>query len=197
MQQVKDGIEQKGRQLIALNANTAAEFLGSTTLQEAAKGQVVWVDEAGMVGIPALNDIIAACQAQKARLLLTGETGHHSPIERADVFRLLGMADLRYAEIRPYPRQKPPALRQAVQAFQNDRAEIGLGILSVQGAIHAEPDSDRPAIVGERYAKSLLAGESAIAFSPTPAEAEAVTTATRAALKRRGFLQAERAVICI
>jgi len=211
MQEVQDGVTSGGRRMITLaptavaahdtlskegfEAYTVATFLASATLQESARGQVVWLDEAGLTGIATLNRLIDACQALSARLVLTGDSRQHVPVERGDALRLLEKAGMPCVNVTTIQRQTTPGLRRAVEAFAGGRADIGLAILKAQGAIHFEPGDQRAAKVGERYARALLDGERVLAIAPTHAEGDAVTAATRTALKQRGFLREERTVL--
>ena len=70
-------------------AETVAKLLSHPKMQESIKGQVIWIDEAGLLGTPTLRSVFHLAEKQGARVILTGDPGQHGAVQRGDAFRLL------------------------------------------------------------------------------------------------------------
>ena len=70
-------------------AETVEALLQSPKLQEQVRGQVLWVDEAGLLSARSLVRRPALAEKQRCRLVLSGDTKQHRAVERGDAFRLL------------------------------------------------------------------------------------------------------------
>lgn len=92
------------------NAETVAHLLSNPKLQEQTRGQVIWIDEAGLLGIRDLWKILQIA-GDSTRVILTGDTALHTPVARGEPFRMLQQyAGLRVAEVR----EDSPAARRGL-----------------------------------------------------------------------------------
>src|SRR5450432_1209979 len=67
------------------NAQTIAHLLANTKLQKETQGQVIWVDEAGLLGAHDMLEILRIA-GDSTRVILTGDTAQHAPVARGDAF---------------------------------------------------------------------------------------------------------------
>src|SRR5205814_94542 len=89
------------------NAETVEALLQNPKLQEQVRGQVVWIDEAGLLGSRTLARVAALAEKQGCRIVLSGDTAQHRAVERGDALRLLEKhAGLQAAELKEIWRQK-------------------------------------------------------------------------------------------
>ena len=206
MQEAVEAIEAGGHQVLALaptseaargvlrsegfpGAETVARFLVDEQLRAKARGQVLWIDEAGLLGLPTLGRVFALAGRLNARVVLAGDSRQHSAVERGDALRLLEQhAGLEPAEVRAILRQKSPALRQAVEALANGETRLGLERLERLGSVVELPDALRDQTLAVEYAAALARRETVLAIAPTHAEGARVTHAIRTELLGRGML---------
>ncbi|MBK9187724.1 MAG: relaxase domain-containing protein [Phycisphaerales bacterium] len=165
-------------------ANTIAHFLKNPKLQKQARGGIVWVDEAGLLGTRDMVALQKVSQSLDARMVLSGGSGQHRSVSRGDVMTVLqkhaGVSSVRMTEI---VRQKG-ALKQAIDAFANGRARDGLHQLKALGMVSEHKQGD----VYERAAKDYaLATKNprakVLAGAPTRGEADKFTKQIRETLK--------------
>jgi len=174
------------------NADTVARFLVDERLREQARGGVIWIDEAGLLGLPTLRRVFDLARGLDARVVLVGDSRQHSPVERGDALRLLEeRAGLRPAEVTEILRQKSPDLKKAVDDLAHGRVNDGFARLDQLGAIHEEHGEGRYERLASEYADALSAGKSVLAVAPSHKEGRAVTAAIRTALQERHVLGAE------
>jgi conjugative relaxase-like TrwC/TraI family protein len=173
-------------------AETVAKFLADPATQRAAKNGVLWVDEAGLLGTKSLNMIFQAAHAWNARVVLSGDTRQHSPVEPGDAMRLLEeRVGLRPAEVSQVVRQQG-TYREAVEAMSRGAFDRGVTLLDQMGAIQELPGKDWVPLVME-YLECVRQGRSALVIAPTHAEGQQISGLIRAGLKRSGSLdQRER-----
>ncbi len=106
MQEVKTGVESKGKKLFAFapsadasrgvlrsknfeGADTIKKLLDDEKLQNQLKDQVILIDEAGMVGTKTMNSIFEIAKKQNTRVILSGDWKQHNSVEAGDAMRLL------------------------------------------------------------------------------------------------------------
>lgn len=206
MQEAVEAIEIGGKKVFALapsadasrdtlrkagfkNAETVAHFIANPAMHRQAQGQVVWVDEAGLLGTRELWALLDAA-GPDTRIILTGDTRQHGPVARGDAFRLMQQyAGLKPAEITEIRRQKPETYKAAVSALSHADLKNAFLHLDAMGSIREYPN------VEERYSKlandylTLSKGKTApLVVSPTRNESRQVTLAIRSALRESGKL---------
>jgi conjugative relaxase-like TrwC/TraI family protein len=176
-------------------ADTVARLLQDRELQGRLKGQVIWIDEAGLLGSKTMREVFRVADAHGARVILSGDTRQHGAVERGDALRLLETrAGIRPAELTEIRRQKGE-YREAVAALAGDAPERGFARLEAQGAVREIADAgERYAALARDYADAGAAGKSALIVAPTHAEGDRVTSAVRDELRERGQLGKEREV---
>lgn len=175
------------------SANTVAHLLLNKDLQRKIRGQVILIDEAGLLGARDMWEIMKLA-GESTRVILTGDSGQHSPVARGDAFRLLEKySGLKIAEVKEVRRQEQEQYKQAVTALSRGDLQSAFQNLDDLGAIIEEGDD------GSRYhllAQDFLAlsrkGSVPLVVSPTHAESARVTDAIRDAKKQVGQIKAER-----
>ncbi len=175
------------------NAGTVARFLASEQARDAARGGVIWVDEAGQLGTRTLGELFRASDELGARVVLCGDTRQHTAVERGDALRLLEtQAGLRSAEIREIRRQRGE-YREAIELLSRGEMDAGFKKLDELEAFREIPDdTTRYQQVAREYSMWTELGKSVIVISPTRAERDHVTGVIREELKHKGKLGEER-----
>jgi conjugative relaxase-like TrwC/TraI family protein len=172
-------------------AETLEKFLTTPKLRDAARGQVLWVDEAGMVGTPTMRRLFEAAEKIDARVVLAGDTKQHAPVERGDALGLLERrAGITPAEVNTIVRQKG-LYRQAVEALTKGELVKSVTLLDRMGAIKEISNEERHEAIAERYAAAVKRDKSALVVSPTHAEGKAVTATIRDKLRDQGRIAQE------
>ena len=170
------------------DADTVARLLVDAELQERTRGQVLWIDEAGLLGTKAMAGVFALAERNDCRVVLSGDRRQHGSVERGAVLRILErQAGVIAAEVREIQRQTG-AYKAAVAALAEGDVGTGFAKLDALGWIKEVGDADRYAVIAEDYATSTAAGRSTLIVAPTHAEGDLVTAAVRAKLREAGRL---------
>lgn len=212
MQEVVEAIELSGKKVFTYaptnkardtlkkdgfkDAATLESLLINPGLQKQVKGQVVLVDEAGMVGSEDMLELFRIA-GNNTRILLTGDIYQHSSVDRGEPFRLLQQYKvLPCARISAIIRQKEGYYRDAAQALAHGDAESAFGYLDAMGAIlEIEKSRDRYHALAKEYVACCDVGERPLLISPTHAEGRLVTKAIREYLKANGKLGENHRII--
>lgn len=169
-------------------ADTVARLLLDERLQSEIQGQAIWIDEAGLIGTRTMAQVFDLAEHRDARVILSGDTRQHGPIERGTALRLLEEeAGLVPAEIREIQRQRGD-YKLAVHALSEGRTEAGFRQLDKLGWIREVPEADRYKLMATDYIATLDQRKSALVVSPTHAEGERITDEIRAGLRATGRL---------
>lgn len=164
-------------------AETIQQFLINESLQQEALNSVLWVDEAGLLSSRQMAKLIRIAEEQNCRLILTGDTGQHSGVERGDALRVLEThGGLKPAQLDQIFRQKDPIYNDAVKHLADGEINKAFEKLDVLESIKEISDEDRPRELAAQYVHSQLQGRSGLVVSPTNQEAEDVTHYIRKAL---------------
>lgn len=171
------------------SATTVAELLLNDSLKAETAGQVIWVDEAGLLGTRTLKQVMDIAEQNGARLILSGDWRQHGAVERGAAMRLLEQqAGIRPAVVQKIQRQEG-AYRDMVASLAKGDTEGGFTKLTSLGWVHEIEDADaRYRAMAESYANGLNAGETVLAIAPTHAEAQMLTNHIRGELVRRGMV---------
>ena len=173
------------------NADTVARLLVDEKLQQSIKDQVIWIDEAGLIGTKTMGQVFDLADKLDARVILSGDRRQHGSVEHGAALRLLETeAGCLPAEIRDIQRQKGE-YKQAVQSLSDGRTEKGFRQLDRMGWIKEVPEGERYKALADDYVATVAAGKSALVVSPTHAEGERITGHIRESLKDLGRLDAE------
>ncbi|MCZ7632964.1 MAG: relaxase domain-containing protein [Phycisphaerales bacterium] len=169
-------------------ADTVARLLVDERLQAQAAGQVIWIDEAGLLGSRMMGRVFDLAERLGARVILSGDRRQHGSVERGAALRLLEEeAGLVPAEIREIQRQRGD-YREAVRALSEGRTEDGFRELDRLGWICEVGETERYKALAEDYVATVEAGKTALVVSPTHLEGEWITDEIRARLKQAGRL---------
>jgi conjugative relaxase-like TrwC/TraI family protein len=200
MQEAVEAIQDSGTKVVALapsanasrgtlreagfaEADTVARFLLDEKLQQQAKGQLVWIDEAGMVGTRTMSSVFRLADKLDARVLLSGDRRQHGSVERGAALRLLEEeAGVRPAEVKEIQRQAGD-YKQAVKALGEGRTAEGFNLLNDLGWVREVPDEERYRVLADDYVKAVANGKTALVVSPTHAEGARITEEIRRSSK--------------
>jgi ATP-dependent exoDNAse (exonuclease V) alpha subunit len=166
------------------NAETVEALLQNSKLQTQVRGQVIWIDEAGLMSVRTLARVADLAKKENCRLILSGDTAQHRAVERGDALRILEKhAGLQAAELTEIRRQKADAHKAVVadlRAGDLDQAFTKLDRLGMLRELDADKRHDA---LATDYAAAISEGKSALVISPTHAEGERVTREIRVKLK--------------
>jgi conjugative relaxase-like TrwC/TraI family protein len=209
MREAVDAIETNGRQVFTFapsadasgilrdqegfrNADTVARLLVDEKLQQKIKGQVLWIDEAGLLGTRTMAQVFDLAEKSDTRIILSGDRRQHGSVERGAALRLLETeAGLVPASIKEIQRQKGN-YKQAVQALSEGRVRDGFDQLDELGWIREVPEGERYKVLAADYVAAVSAGKSALVVSPTHREGELITDEIRSQLRQAGNLGGEQ-----
>lgn len=174
------------------NAETVGTLLQSSKLQGAIRGQVIWIDEAGLLSTPALARVATLAEKENCRLVLSGDTAQHRAVERGDALRILEKhADLQAVELKEIWRQKADSHKAVVADLRAGDLERAFKQLDKLGMLRELVPEDRHEVLAGDYVAAVEKGKSALVISPTHIEGERVTTRIRERLKEAGKLRGE------
>lgn len=209
MKEIAAGIDQAGKKIFAFapsaeasrgvlqsegfgQADTVAKLIQDTELQKQLKGNVLWVDEAGLLGNKQMNQVLEIAKNQNARVILTGDTRQHSSVERGDALRLiLDKSKIKPARVNEIQRQNSFAsYKEAVKFISAERLSEGFTALEKMGAVkEISNTNDRHQELAREYTADVKAKRSVLVVAPTHMEGEQVTAQIRAELKSNKLLQ--------
>jgi conjugative relaxase-like TrwC/TraI family protein len=174
-----------------VNADTVARLLVDERLQDGLRGQVIWIDEAGLLSARATAKVFDVARKLDARVILSGDKRQHGSVERGSVLRLLEQeAGLVPAEIREIQRQKGD-YKRAVALLADGNVEDGFRRLDALGWVRQVDAGERYRVLAADYVQAVAAGKTALVVSPTHREGEWVTAEIREELKRAGKIGRE------
>ena len=170
-------------------AETVARLLADPIVQQSLHNQVLWVDEAGLLGTSDMTRLLEIATQQNARLILGGDTRQHNSVVRGDALRILNtVGGIRTAEVSRIYRQRGADYRSAVGDLAKGDVAQGFAKLDGMGAIQTiDPLAPNAELVKD-YVATVKKGKSALVVSPTHAQGETVTSDIRRALQERGLL---------
>jgi ATP-dependent exoDNAse (exonuclease V) alpha subunit len=184
-----------------------AGFSGLTTLADflikrpPIRGGVVVVDEAGQIGARQMLDLIQHARSCGGRLILSGDTRQHGPVEASDALVALEhQAHLRPAQLETIKRQDPQlaatrqeqafiaAYREAVQAAAVGRSRESFDRLDRMGVVVECGPGEQPDRLVREYLELTDKGYSTLIVSQTWSEVHRVNQQIRASLKEKGLI---------
>jgi conjugative relaxase-like TrwC/TraI family protein len=166
------------------NAETVEALLQNEKLQAQVRGQVIWIDEAGLLSVRTLARVADLAEKQNCRIVLSGDTAQHRAVERGDALRILEKhANLQAAELKEIWRQKADSHKAVVADLRSGNLENAFKRLDKLGMLREMDADKRHEALATDYAAAVKAGKSALVISPTHAEGERVTREIRAKLK--------------
>lgn len=208
VKEIKKGIDESGVPFIGVAPSAAASrgvmrsegFKDSDTLarllvdeefqQQANKG-VIWIDEAGLIGVKDMNKLFEVAKRQDARILMTGDINQHSSVAAGDALRILEQeGGIKVARIHEIQRQKnSPQFKKVVALAAKGEADQALYHLDkIGGVVELDNQEHRQQALVQSYVLAAKQKKSALIVSPTHREGNQVTTALRHELKELGTL---------
>jgi len=204
LQETAEAIEERGTAVVTLaptteavdvlkgegfDASTLAAFLVDQDRQQSAAGQVLLVDEAGLIGTPTLYALAKVAERIDARIILSGDSKQHLPVERGHSLRLLEeQSGIKPWELTDIRRQEGD-YKRAVQALSRGDVLEGFDRLDGLGFVHQIEGEDRHRQLAKDYADARAAGKTTLVIAPTHVERDTVTQTIREELKSRGIIQ--------
>lgn len=170
-------------------ADTVAKLLTDETMQQQLKGQVLFVDEAGLLGTKDMKALLDLVTKQDAQLVLCGDTKQHASVVRGDALRILNtVAKIPVAEVTKIHRQKKELYRSAVEDLSKGDVHAGFEKLDAMGSIKTvDPLKPNEDLVDD-YIRTVKEGKTALIISPTHKQGEDVTKAIREKLREEKLI---------
>ncbi|MGX5858304.1 MobF family relaxase [Dyadobacter jiangsuensis] len=170
-------------------AQTVSKLLEDTEMQNELQDQILWVDEAGLLGNKDMIALLELTEKRNARLVLGGDTRQHSSVLRGDALRILNkIGGIQSAEVHKIYRQQDLEYKQAVEHLANGRIGSGFEALKDIGAfVEVDPENLNKELVSD-YLRSVKDGRSALIISPTHEQGDSVTEEVRSRLKDEGLI---------
>jgi Ti-type conjugative transfer relaxase TraA len=162
-----------------------------------AKGDVLVIDEAGMVSSRQLARFVGEAERAGAKIVLVGDPEQLQPIQAGAAFRAIAER-VGFAELEGVRRQGEDWQRAASVAFARHRTEEGLSAYAERGAVRlAETREEaRAGIVRDVIADmNERPGGSRIVLAHLRADVRELNEAIRAARQERGELAGERSYL--
>jgi len=164
---------------------------------------VVILDEAGQVGGKDLRELIRLVQAQRGRLVLSGDTRQHGAVAATDALRAIEKHSYpRVAVLRTIRRQNPALARSAeekqfIRSYRAAVKEAASGKIAESfdrleklGCVREMPDEPRRAALAGEYLTAIARDERTLVVAQTWSEVHAANDAIRSALRSAGKLEA-------
>jgi len=178
------------------DAETLAMLLKNEKLQQKTKGQVLWVDEAGLVSTKDMKRLFDLAKRNGNRVILSGDYTQHSSVEAGDSFRLVEKeAGVKLARLTEIRRQTEPGYKRAVEQVSQGTgksAQAGFDALDRMGAVVEVSGEERHRMLVKDYLSAYEEGKSGLIIAPTHSEGRKLNEELRDALKERGALGKER-----
>ena len=167
---------------------TIARLLGRVEKLTGALGDVLVVDEAGMVGTRTMARLLSAAERSGAKVVLVGDHRQLPEIDAGGTFGAL-VRRLGAAELHENRRQEEAWERRALDELRDGEVRSGLGALVAADRIMTAPDmaAARRRLV-ERWHGAVAAGEDALMLAVTRRDVGALNDAARRFLQESGVL---------
>lgn len=208
LQEVHRGLKEARRSVVAVAPSTAAveelqkvgfpqamtiaRLLVDPQQRDELAGQVLIVDEAGMVSSKEMAELIDLAKAKGARILYSGDTEQIKSVSEGDALRVLEReSDIKSVSLRQVQRQTNAEYKAAVEALRSNPAK-GFNKLQAMGAIREVDWRLRAQEVSQAYREASLLpnrkGEarSILVVAKTHDEISSITYAIRSDRKRAG-----------
>jgi conjugative relaxase-like TrwC/TraI family protein len=180
-------------------AMTVARLLADPKQQQELAGQVLIIDEAGMVSSKDMAGLIGVAKNHGARIVYSGDTAQLKSVSEGDALRVLEReSNLKSVSLLQVQRQTNAAYKAAVESLRSHPAE-GFSKLESMGAVREVDWRIRAQEVSKAYREAAAVpnvkgqARSVLVVAATHDEIKSVTHAIRADRKRAGELtQGER-----
>jgi conjugative relaxase-like TrwC/TraI family protein len=178
------------RRELTADADTLQQLLANEAMQQATKGRVLIVDEAGLVSVRQMRDLCRLAAQNDNRLVLVGDIKQHASIEAGDAIRCMQeFARVPVFHLTEIRRQVNPSYRQAVARLARGDAFGAFNQFDRLGAVRELPEGSMLwQEAAADYVRTVKAGKSCMAISPVWAEIHEFTKAVRMQLRLAGVL---------
>lgn len=182
------------------NADTVARLLQDREFQARLKGQVIWIDEAGLLGVRDMRGVFEVAREQGARVVLSGDVAQHGSVSRGDALRLLQQRGAVQSVALTEIKRQRGTYRAGVEAISRGDLESGLEALDSLGksdrlaGVVELPEEERYKHLAADYLATLKEGKTALVVSPTHREGAKVTELIREELREAGRLGKEERI---
>lgn len=167
------------------NADTVARLLLDKKLQEQLFGQVIIVDEAGMLGSQDMARILDLADAQQARVILSGDPKQHTAVMRGDAMRLLrDVGKIPQVSLEHIYRQKNDGYKSAVKQISRGNIKTGFAKLNDMQAIRELDPSEISQQLVNDYLTARGNKKSALVVTPTVAQMKQINLDIRESLQK-------------
>lgn len=168
---------------------TITRLLQDETAQQRLHGNVLIVDEAGMVSGRQMKGILELANREGARIVFSGDTRQIQSVESSDALRILEReSKMTSVSLTGIQRQSNAEYRAAIEVFRTS-ADQGFAKLQDIGAIREIPYLERGQAVADTYrAMTADPGKSVLVVAATHEEIGRVTHSIREGLKQDGVL---------
>jgi conjugative relaxase-like TrwC/TraI family protein len=178
------------------NATTLAAFYESEKLQKQYKGQVLFVDEAGMMSTRDMTELMNIAERNDNRVVFLGDYRQHSSVDAGDAFRLLEQfGGVEYATLTENRRQRDEKYRDAVDLIGSGdakKAMEGMNMLDKKGwIVEIKDGGKRQDFLVRQFLKASDEGASGLIVGTTNKEGDEITARLREELKARGKITGE------
>jgi conjugative relaxase-like TrwC/TraI family protein len=215
LQEAVEGIEAGGRKVFAFapsaeasrgtlresgfaDAETVALLLKDERLQQRIRGQVLLVDEAGLMGARDAAAFFDLARRAEARVIVVGDRRQHGAVEQPGTLKLLEtQAFLPVAEVGTIQRQRGK-YQEVVERLSRGDTEGGLDRLEALGWVREIADpKEREQQLAAEYLEAVArrqkdgAPATALVISPSHAEGDRIAETIRQELKQRQKIGSE------
>lgn len=152
------------------------------------KGDVLVIDEAGMIGSRQLASFLGMARAQGVKLVLVGDPEQLQPIAAGAAYRAVAGA-AGYVELTEVRRQKSAWMREATIALAQGQVDKAIHAYGAHGAVHIYALKDHAIEdMARRWVADHVAGHDAYMLAHSRKEVAALNERARAMLVEGGHL---------
>lgn len=205
LREVHRGLQEAGHDVLALaptrsaveelqkvgfqDSMTITRLLQDESAKQRLRGNVLIVDEAGMVSGRQMEGILDLAKREDVRIVFSGDTRQIQSVESSDALRILEReSKMTSVSLTGIQRQSNPEYRAAIEAFRVS-PDQGFARLQDLGAIREVPYLERgQAVAGLYRDMSVDPGKSVLVVAATHEEIGRVTHSIREELKQHGAL---------
>jgi len=183
---------------VVTDCDTLQGFLASPQKQEAARGKVLLLDEAGMVDVRSMDKLAEISQQLDCRVVLMGDPKQNQSVGAGDAFRCLLEDKIEVHQLTEIWRQTNPAFRKAVELMAQGKGGQAFDSFQKLGTISSIPEESKLfQAAAQEYVRAVQTSKTVLAVSPVWKEIHAFTAELRPQLKQAGLLGEDQKVSVI
>jgi conjugative relaxase-like TrwC/TraI family protein len=177
-------------QALEIGTETVAALLASQC-QQHTDIEALWIiDEAGLLSMKDAHALLNRATAEKARVILVGDTKQLSAVEAGNPFKSLQAGGITTAHLDEILRQQTQELKTAVQLIAQGKTVQGIEALDTAGCLEEIDNADRrrKQLAQDYLALSVEDRAKALLLAGTNQERLELTQTLRTALQAEGSL---------